>query len=178
MSRRVPLAQWDLGRVNRKVEVCRLFAEALPTLTHAQPTNPVVCGFTFCRHSRTLAMYSSWHLYGWKGKSTVTPFRVILGMLACSQEGTEVGQNAAVRLRQNPLRTSQGLSHSRGMMPAVTLGHDTVLHRNPYGMDTRTTTVCARPHLQSTQAAPPANKVKRQACAIRHKALGQAKALA
>lgn len=131
------MAQWDLGRVNRKVEVCRLLAEALPTLTHAQPTNPVVCGFTFCRHSRTLAMYSSWHLYGWKGKSTVTPFRVILGMLACSQEGTEVGQNAAVRLRQNPLRTSQGLSHSRGMMPAVTLGHDTVLHRNPYGMDTR-----------------------------------------
>lgn len=36
-------------------------------------------------------MYSSWHLYGWKGKSTVTPLRIILGIMACSQEGSEVG---------------------------------------------------------------------------------------
>lgn len=27
-------------------------------------------------------MYTSWHLYGWKGKSTGTPFSVILGILA------------------------------------------------------------------------------------------------
>ena len=62
--------------------------------THADPspgTSPSVCSLTSCRHSKTLLMYSSWHLYGWKGKSTVTPFRVILGILVYSWGVTEVG---------------------------------------------------------------------------------------
>lgn len=82
--------------MNRKVEVHQAFSEALPRLTLPPGTDPSLCGSTFCRHSKTLVMYSSWHLYGWKGKSTVTPFRVILGIMACSQEGTEVAEMQAV----------------------------------------------------------------------------------
>lgn len=63
----------------------------LPAQTRSQGTHAAVRRRTFCRHSRTLLMYSSWHWYGWKGKSTVTPLRAILGMLACSQEGPEAG---------------------------------------------------------------------------------------
>uniref|UniRef100_A0A9L0TJA0 Stathmin-3 n=1 Tax=Equus caballus TaxID=9796 RepID=A0A9L0TJA0_HORSE len=70
-------------------------------------------------------MYSSWHLYGWKGKSTVTPFRVILGIMACSQEGTEVAEMQAVWVCEtDPLHISgpqplQALQHSPTAAPAA-----------------------------------------------------------
>lgn len=63
--------------------------------THPQVQGRV-CSLTFWRHSKTLLMYSSWHLYGWKGKSTVTPLRLILGMMAYSQRAHRLAETQAV----------------------------------------------------------------------------------